>query len=101
MCHSVWGGAGTFPGSWMLQVEARGGRARNCGSGRGRLCLGWLGSWKQKTPRERGVVPSCLAASTLSFSLQGGAAFSPAILALILCTIIVRAPPGQAEGVRA
>lgn len=55
----------------------------------------------RKLPRERGVVPSCLAASTLSFSLQGGAAFSPAILALILCTIIVRAPPGQAGGVRA
>lgn len=51
MCHSVWGGARAFPGSWMLQVEARGGRARNCASGRGRLRLGWPGSWKQKTPQ--------------------------------------------------
>ena len=30
-----------------------------------------------------------------------GAALSPAILAFFLCTIIVRAPPGQAEGVGA
>lgn len=55
----------------------------------------------RKPPREGGMVLPCLATSTLSFSLQGGAAFSPAILAFILCTIIVRAPPGQAEGVRA
>ena len=30
-----------------------------------------------------------------------GAAFFPAFLAFILCTVIVRAPPGQAEGMGA
>lgn len=69
-----------------MQVQAGGGKEGNCSSGRGRPSLRWPGSWRQKAP----PFPS---------HCKEGAALSPAVLAFILCTLVVRALPGQAEGV--
>ena len=61
---------------------------------------GWPGSWMQTSsphPRASGK-RSSNAWPYPPFS-KAGSALSPAILAFFLCTVIVRAPSGQAEGV--